>query len=891
MNSRRWDEIREVFDEIVELSEPERGSRLAAIGTTDPELREAVAVLLRADADADAWLAPVESPLGVALTPDGVSARTGSPDLEVRLQQALGKAYRIARELGGGGMSHVYLAEETAFRRKVVVKVLRPDLAEALSAKRFQREIQLVARLQHPHIVPLLSAGRGAPEAGVNELLYYTMPFVEGESLRDRLRREGELPIDDTVRIVRDVASALAYAHRHGVVHRDIKPENVLLSDGGALVADFGIAKALSASQAQGGDATSTTTITQASVALGTPLYMAPEQAAGDVAADHRVDIYALGALAYEMLAGRPPFEGRSAQQLMAAHATEEPDPVTKRRPNTPPGLAALVMRCLEKRPADRPRDAEQLLLALDHAASTASGSRVPSAGVHTAIAGSTRRATRVLTWALTAVLAGMVAGLVIQTWPRSQPQAQLSSPLRRLALLPCHDVSAERDQADIADRWSEELIQKLVRVAGLEPKSWISVGRYKDSRLPLRQIASELNADVLARCRVAEQPSAVRVDVELIRPGVDKVIWSHSYRQLPGHTGVNAAQAAAVRGIAQALGIEITPSAVAAVERPLTQDSLALRLYRLGRHFYMKLDVPSFRKSAEYYGRAIERDSGFAQAYVGLAQAIYFRSELEAVPSREWYPRCAWLIRKAISLDPTIAEAHSERAFHLMNYTYEWESADEEHRLAIAINPSSVDARLDYALYLITAERPKEAISQAERAMQLDPAYPLPRRYVLQALRYTRDDDRALRELREGLQITPDDPGLRHHLAHWFLRRGQRDSAAATVLAIDAPNVADVWILARSGRPDAARRMLDSLIVLDSSRAVDPVQIAMLHAALGRDNEALNWLERAYADRSAGLPNYLSVVIPFFDGLRHHPRFRALRRQVGFKDSAAVGR
>jgi tetratricopeptide (TPR) repeat protein/TolB-like protein len=242
----------------------------------------------------------------------------------------------------------------------VVVKVLAPELAEAISTRRFQREIQLAARLQHPHIVPLLSAGEA------DGLLYYTMPFVDGESLRERLRREGKLPIDDTVRILRDVASALAHAHRQGVVHRDIKPENVLLSDGGPVVADFGIAKALSASQMRNDPSAQATTITQRGVALGTPLYMAPEQAVGDPGADHRVDLYALGGVGYEMLAGRPPFDRSSAQELMQAHVMEEPEPITQRRSDSPPPLAALVMRCLRKLPAERPQSADELLRELE---------------------------------------------------------------------------------------------------------------------------------------------------------------------------------------------------------------------------------------------------------------------------------------------------------------------------------------------------------------------------------------------------------------------------------------------------------------------------------------------------------------------------------------------
>jgi Tol biopolymer transport system component/tRNA A-37 threonylcarbamoyl transferase component Bud32 len=420
MDPRRWEQIRAVFDEVVEVNDAERARQLDVISTTDPALRAAVDKLLRADADADAWLKSVESPLGVEPERGGLRAQR-TLEIQARLQSALGGAYRVERELGGGGMSYVFVAEETAFKRFVVIKVLRPDLAEAISAKRFQREIQLAARLQHPHIVPLLSAGE------VDGLLYYTMPFVDGESLRDRLRREGELPIDDTVRFIRDVTSALAYAHRHGVVHRDIKPENVLLSDGGAVVADFGIAKALSASRTHGDDTVMVSNITERGMALGTPLYMAPEQAADNPAADHRADLYALGAMVYEMLAGRPPFEGRSSQQLMAAHAVETPHPVANRRPNTPPGLATLVMRCLEKQPADRPQSAQEILAALDHAVAMGAAAPLSSSGVDARTMVLLRRPIHLMAWALTATLVGVGAGLAIAPLRRAERLAQPS--------------------------------------------------------------------------------------------------------------------------------------------------------------------------------------------------------------------------------------------------------------------------------------------------------------------------------------------------------------------------------------------------------------------------------------------------------------------------------
>jgi len=284
-----------------------------------------------------------------------------------QLQTTLGDAYRLERELGGGGMSRVFLAQEVALGRRVVIKVLLPELAAGVSVDRFRREIQLAAQLQHPHIVPLLSAGES------NGLPYFTMPYIDGETLGVKLARTGELPVSETVRVLRDVASALAYAHEKGVMHRDVKPGNVLISGGVAVVTDFGVAKALSASTELGA-----TRLTSVGVALGTPAYMAPEQASGDPNIDHRADIYALGVVTYEMLAGRPPFWGRVTTAVLAAHVVETPEPIERLRPAIPPMLASLVMQCLAKRAADRPQSAAQLIHVLD-TISTPTGGMAPT--------------------------------------------------------------------------------------------------------------------------------------------------------------------------------------------------------------------------------------------------------------------------------------------------------------------------------------------------------------------------------------------------------------------------------------------------------------------------------------------------------------------------------
>ena len=276
-------------------------------------------------------------------------------DLRAQLQKSLGSAYTLEQELGGGGMSRVFVARDESLGREVVVKVLPTDVA-GVSVDRFKREISTAARLTHPHIVPLLSAGEldGVP--------YYTMPYVTGDSLRARLKESGALPIAEATRLLRDIASALAYAHRAGVVHRDIKPDNVLLFGGSAAVTDFGVAKALRDAAGTGADGG----LTQIGVALGTPMYMAPEQAAADPNVDHRADLYAFGVMAYEMVTGVPPFRGRPAQELLVAHLTEEPEPVGVLRPDMPPFLAHLIMRCLAKRPDERPQTADEIVESLD---------------------------------------------------------------------------------------------------------------------------------------------------------------------------------------------------------------------------------------------------------------------------------------------------------------------------------------------------------------------------------------------------------------------------------------------------------------------------------------------------------------------------------------------
>ena len=393
-----------------------------------------------------------------------------SVSVQDQLQQALGNAYLLERELGGGGMSRVFLALERALGRKVVVKMLLPELAAGVNVERFRREIQLAAQLQHPHIVPLLSAGEA------EGLPYFIMPFVSGESLRTRISRQGEFPVPETMRILRDVVSALAYAHSHGVVHRDVKPENVLLSGGVAVVTDFGVAKAVSASA----DGPGTTGLTSLGVALGTPAYMAPEQATASPQTDHRADIYAMGVVAYEMLTGLPPFSGRSAQAVLAAHVMEDPEPVERRRPSVPPLLANLVRECLAKRPAERPQTAAEMMHLLDAIATPSSGTAATTA-IRLPVAGRSESSQR--NWTVVGsglALVMLLLGAGVLWMRRSTPavapalgalvpdsgrkDAPLSDSLQRIHVPPVQPASAEQPAARPSVAREDTVSPKRVR-------------------------------------------------------------------------------------------------------------------------------------------------------------------------------------------------------------------------------------------------------------------------------------------------------------------------------------------------------------------------------------------------------------------------------------------
>ncbi len=376
-----------------------------------------------------------------------------------RLTTALADRYTIEREIGAGGMATVYLARDLKHERQVAIKVLRPELAASLGPDRFLQEIRIAANLHHPHIMPLFDSGRavgrtgGQAEGSSGEFLFYVMPYVTGESLREKLAKEGELPVSDAVRILKEVVDALAKAHSEGVVHRDIKPDNVMLADRHALVTDFGVAKAVS-------EATGHHKLTTEGIALGTPAYMAPEQAAADPLIDHRADVYAVGVLAYELLTGRPPFTGTTQQEILAAHVTQAADPVTKYRENVPPVLAQLVMKCLEKKPADRWQTAGELIPQLETLA-TPSGGLTPT-GMVPARGGTGSRPRLYLVLTTVAVIAAAIGGIM-----KVLPGSTAEPGNRRIAVAPLANRTGD-PEFDMYGRWAATTITQGLQQTGI---------------------------------------------------------------------------------------------------------------------------------------------------------------------------------------------------------------------------------------------------------------------------------------------------------------------------------------------------------------------------------------------------------------------------------------
>jgi len=711
----------------------------------------------------------------------------------------------------------VYLARDLKHDRPVALKVLHPELALTLGPERFQREIRLAARLQHPHILPVHDSGETAGR------LWFTMPYVAGESLRHRLRRERQLPLDEALRVARETAAALDHAHRHGVVHRDVKPENILLTpEGDTLLADFGIARPV--------DAGGSEHLTGTGFTLGTPAYMSPEQASGERAIDGRSDVYSLGCVLYEMLAGEPPYTGPTAQAVILKRFTEAAPPVRRLRPAVPPAVEDALGKALAREPDDR--------------------------------------------FASAAAFADALSG---STVPRARPPS--------VAVLPFVSLSQDPDNEFFADGITEDVIAQLSKVRALKVISRTSAMAFKKRERSLREIAATLEVTSVLEGSVRRAGDRVRIVAQLIDVETDAHLWVETYdRQL---TDIFAIQSDVALQIAAALKAELSPDERTRICREPTSDLLAYQLYLQGRHWFTRYTEEGMLKAIGYFEQAIASDPGYAPAHAGLARAYAefvtslgggrMSLEVASVRARE-------AAAKALALDGRLAEAHGALALIRLVWDFDWAGAEAEFKLALELSPGSADTYDHYGWLCWALERHDEALALVRKAKELDP---LAHRSdvaaaLLRAGRYGEAAEAA------ACIIEFDPEWARGHslLAWACMHLGRHDQGLAELERAAALVPGDTLFVgqlgeayAMAGRVDEARGILRRLEDLSGQRYVSPYHLAYVYTGLGDHDRAMDCLERAYAERAGSIYGIKGSFL--FAPLRGHPRFTALLRKM----------
>jgi eukaryotic-like serine/threonine-protein kinase len=803
-------------------------------------------------------------------------------DLLPRLRAALADRYTIERELGRGGMAIVYLGRDLRHDRFVALKVLHAELAATLGPERFQREIKVAARLQHPHILTVLDSGDAA------EQLWYTMPFVEGESLRERLTRERQLPLDDALQITQEVADALGYAHNQGIVHRDIKPENILLSQGHALVADFGVARALQSVGER---------LTETGMAVGTPAYMSPEQATAERQVDARSDLYSLGCVLYEMLAGEPPYTGPSAQAVIAKRFSEPIPHIRTVRESVPEAIEQVVTKTLAKTPADRYGSAAQLAAALELAckapvhvatqfaeALTASSTIRPSEAVP-----AKPRARRVAVLLAGLLVVGGGLGILHETgvlWPSGSPSG--SRRVTSLVVLPLVNLSGDTAQEYFADGMTEALITELGKVSALTVISRTSAMFYKGSHKPLPEIARELGVQDVVEASVLREGGQVRISARLIDGRTDRRLWESTYDREA--TRILALQAEVARTIAGAVGAALTPAETRRLPLSRRVDAQAYDEFLRGRHDFALGTADGLKQAIPHYRRAIALDSTFVDPHADLVEVYSALAGIGVMSPKESTPLATSEAVRAVALDSGSAGAHFALAVVRLSFEWRWGEADREFRRALELNPGVSDVHVWYSVLLTGVGRLDEAEQHALRAVALDPRQVIWRAQLGQVYSIAGRFQEAIVAIMKARELDPAAYWPFGALALNYSALGRHKEAIEAVsraLQGDSENQitlqAAVTVYARAGRPAVARRFLDSYLALGrKGRWVDSYGVACAYAWLGETDQALAYFRRAIDERS---PNVGILKMDFLpQTLKGDPRYHALVRRIGLE-------
>jgi len=784
----------------------------------------------------------------------------------VKIGEALAGRYRLERELGAGGMATVYLAHDEKHDRAVALKVLRPEITAIVGSERFLQEIRITAGLDHPHILTLIDSGEA------DGRLYYVLPYVRGETLRARLVRETHLPIDEAVAIARQVASALDYAHRHGVIHRDIKPENILLHEGEAVLTDFGIAIAVS--QAGG------KRITETGLSLGTPQYMSPEQAMGERQIDARTDVYALGAVLYEMLAGEPPVTGPTTQAIVAKLLTELPTRLRTIRDTVPEALDAATTRAIAKLPVDRFPTAAAFAEALRLATVPRRSSGIAAA----ARPAPGRRGWGPIVLGAAAVAVLLLAGYVALAGRGGARSGagDAGGASRSIAVLPFTSLSADPTDEYFSDGMSEELITALSRVSGLRVVPRTSSFSFKNRNLRSREIGAELHVETLLEGTVRRLGGRVRVAAQLVSVSSDSVLWSDEFQR--DIKDVWAVQDEIAHAIVNALAVRLAGGRETQLVTRATASPEAYEWYLRGRFAFGKRTGEGLAEGIDAFEHAIRLDSAFAAAWSGLSDVFTVRSLFGYVAPREGLGRAQQAATRALALDSSLAEARA--SLGIVSLWYDWDLVPAERELdrAVALDPHYSTAHLFLAWHHVAARRPADALHAIEQARQSDPLSVIINARVATMLYFAGRYPDAVAQLHRSLTLDSTNAITHAELARAYAVQHRCAEALAELRFVPAtfPNFEGS---VRGTAPALCGRRADALAaVRDLERRgatgfVMASKIAIVFAALGERDSAFTWLDRAAAQRE--WPILVLGVEPLFDGLHGDPRFTRLETLI----------
>jgi eukaryotic-like serine/threonine-protein kinase len=773
-----------------------------------------------------------------------------------RLAKALEGRYTVGRELGRGGMATVYLAQDLKHDRRVAIKVLRAELGEVMGEQRFAREIDIAAKLTHPNILALHDSGTADGQ------LYFVMPYLEGESLRDRLRRDGTLSLVEASRVIREVGSALSYAHGHDVVHRDIKPGNILFQAGHAIVCDFGIAKAISDARDR---------LTQTGLAVGTFAYMSPEQTTDDAVIDGRSDIYSLGCLLYEMLAGASPFQDSSPQAVLARKLVGAVPSVTEAGADIPVTVQHVLERSLATDPDRRYATVGDFAAALDEAQTTA------------AIATHARRRRRVRAAGLGGTAVGLGLFGLLGWWL----SISLGGPaFERVAVLPFTNRTNDPGQTFFVEGIHEDLVLEMQR-AGVRVINPSSVRRYADSDASLRDIAEELGVDAVIQGSVGLSDRRVGLEILLVDPVTSELVWTEPFSRAEGDVLVMLRDA--TLSITAELGVELTAGAEERLAAAGAVDPLVYEALLQARFEARSLTADGLDRAENYYRLALARDSLAVEAWTGLVGVWNVRAQQGLISQQQAGDNTGPLLARAGAIDPDMAQDFARTALRLTWPEWpagRWAEAEAAFRQGLARDPGDAVLRAYFALLLLYLGRDEEAEDQTERAAEQAPDDVLVQGLHGQALNALHRWEDAEAALIRARSFVPDAPILLstlrtiYHLLgrHELAIQMWRDSYQATGddEALDALNRGFA-----TGGYEAALASVAALMVERSrTQRVTPWQIGTLYTRAGMPDEALDYLETAVEEGDPNSP-YLSTDA-IFDDLRSEPRYRALIAKLG---------